>query len=820
MYTNKLYYFIKNILFYSKEFDKTKLIFRQNINQQIYAMYLLNNRHSILENESSAQSFCLLSHHISFYEYNDKNTAHLSQYHYTAIFESLTDKKKYQVHVYFNEWDQLTTSPIFSVQNDQEQYLPQEINTIFSGLIYEFAVNHCAEFMRAIRQEFNQHLTKLEQEYNQIELSLAEISKDLIANKDQYLIQLEHCKKCLNTIVTYHDNPYYRDVARLLNRYILPDSKPQLVTTLNEHKEENDITADDQDKSIKIPVIKPLQNVIQDLRRIIKSIDELPMDSFSDSKNIINSLREMINLEDASLSTEQLNQIRLNYLSVANQLITEAAKYFKSSTKSNDINEIIQSSHNKLNMLSQLYVLIQDLILTTDNKRLSYSDENIGYLQTKLKRTHDIGRNLLMTILLNKESLLEEMLQHTQVVKLLDSLIEKIPVPETLIKLAILKGNAVLLDFLLNHYPFAINTYLMNEDDTPVLFCFYNHSEKLSLVKCLSVLIKHHASLMITARDGLPVAYHILDTVDHPLTAALIENTNSTLGHANFYKILIGQLNQFIKSREMENKPIDTNKKNQILKFIDHCGRDSEFVNANLLPPNKYLNQKILSSTAKISAKLSTSIKEAIKADPEVQAISKTVSDLLKEYLKQTSTEQKRHALTHGSKELTKNVDDILEESNFTDFNEYKSHVIQYYNAEIKWLTLMIELNNIKSIILSTNVNNKQRKKAQSREKEIIKELKKLDNDSRPNKKEDDLTHFFRNRGKLAQYDKEMDQCLKDFEASDTQSNTSEQEQNTHNDKISETLKRMTEIMDKKIAILDPHGKVDKSLTPAFKRKH
>lgn len=830
MYPNKLYHFVKNILFHSKSFDKTRLILRQNAQQQTFAMYLLNNRNGFLLDDSSGQYFQLMSHHISFYEYCDDDVPHLSQYHYTAIFENISDKKKHQLHVYLNDYDQVTTAPVFSVQGDNEQYLPQEKSEIFSGILYNFAINYCAIFMLSVRQEFNAHVAKLEQEYQQLEQSMVELSNDLIANRDQYLIQLQQCKQCLTQLTIYVEDEYYYHVARLFERYVVPSTmtevSPHSVIDSKNSGEVAEITNENQDTTKTVSVIKPMEDVKEDYLRITKSIRALPVEFFEESIKIITSLKDIAKHDDATLSSENVNQIRLCYLASIKPLLSNAEKYFKSPVQTSDINKIKLLYNDKLNVMTQLYELGQDLTFTTENKILAYSESNICHFEKMLKKIREIGKYLLMSVLLLKEDVLLEVLKDAEIAKLLVSLIGKMPLPENMIKMALIKGNDILLNFLLDNSRFAINTYLINQDNTPVLFCFYHHNEKLSLVKCLSVLIKNGATLMVNAADGLPVAYHILDTVDHPLTNALVENSGRTLRNAKFYKVLINQLKQFIKNKELEQNPLDENKKIKLLQFIDRCQQDIEFVSNNQLLPKRFITQKHLSSMAKISSQLniSTHIRVMLKEDPEIKAIFKRVTELTKEYLSNAPAEQKKQAFQQGSKELVKNIDEIVEETDYKDFNECKSNILKHYNDEIKRLQLYIELNEVKSVILSVNISLKNRKKAKQREIAILKELKEPDRDMQANEQVGGTTIFYRNRKKLAKCDEEMSQVMKDFKQTEDLLEQSDMPDQNKTDLQSANrlnwASRLSEIMDKKMQLMGcPPVKNDKLLPPSSTRK-
>lgn len=115
--------------------------------------------------------------------------------------------------------------------------------------------------------------------------------------------------------------------------------------------------------------------------------------------------------------------------------------------------------------------------------------------------------------------------------------------PKDEINEAIASGNANTLSFLLDHCSIDLNDYLI-EGIPLVTYCMdilaINHADQA--IKCLNVLVRHNASLMIDSTSGLPVAYELLSNNQHPLRSLLISCSNETVSNPIFYQTLSRKL--------------------------------------------------------------------------------------------------------------------------------------------------------------------------------------------------------------------------------------------------------------------------------------
>ncbi len=150
-----------------------------------------------------------------------------------------------------------------------------------------------------------------------------------------------------------------------------------------------------------------------------------------------------------------------------------------------------------------------------------------------------------------------------------------------LIAKALEKKNASLLEFLLKNCDFPINT-MQVDGKLPVLHCF----EK-NYVDCLAVLIKYGASIVIDAGDGLPIAYHILRSLGHPLRVALDQNYKITCGSPSFaYALCSFIINSFA------NCP-DPSKNNALLAANQEINDETSFIRKQIKSSrNRFLSER------------------------------------------------------------------------------------------------------------------------------------------------------------------------------------------------------------------------------------
>lgn len=228
-------------------------------------------------------------------------------------------------------------------------------------------------------------------------------------------------------------------------------------------------------------------------------------------------------LADASEAAEEQQELSVVAIKKSLQPLIQEVLAAK-----NELSRAVLSTQS----LAAAHQKITDVFMLTEDERYQTSPNDLQQIHRLFVEIDAKAKKLLLSLLMNKKVSEAEPLQHFVN-----------PIPRKWMQLALNTGNAPMLDFLLTHGDFAINSFVTANTLSPVQFCF---KKGASHRDCLSVLIKHNASLMCTAEDGLPIAHHLLIDVQHPLRRALVDNSKTTLGQPRFYKMVIHQLDHYL----------------------------------------------------------------------------------------------------------------------------------------------------------------------------------------------------------------------------------------------------------------------------------
>lgn len=651
MTINSLYFFIKeglsNSIKENQDLHPEKFHFDQNLDQKNYIRYDLPvSKNSFVEEN---QCFNLISHHLSFYEFTMNKNPRLSQYHYTAYFED-ENQQKYQLHVYFDSNDQLTTDPVFSLETETNCFRKKNTSDELMAMLTQFAMDKSHKLIAELRQQFDSNVSSLEKKYNELEQQLTLLSIDMVHNHIAYQSSLNETISILSRLADYYPNSEYKESLTLFKRIQI------LIPTMNKKEKPFTNPTNDENNTSDKPIIKT---------KII-----VTKDSFHD-----NTLSTLIQQAETAKNT---------FLSCEEDLHSRAELFLNFN---NDACEVLAiSTHEHLAIKPQNLQAIESLV----------SSKNIE------------GKKLLIDLLMHN--------QFEQAYNLRRFLI---PIPDNLVKMALATGNAKLLDFLLTHGNFPINTFTVVDQLSPTLFCFVKDNSKFPKAGCLSVLIKHGASLFIPAHDGLPIAHHILSIPNHPLKKALIDNADLTLGKPHFYKTLIRLL-----ENNLPGNILDDTQKTRILFSIEEYKASLTLVSGSCSATNTTTFIKNLEKVESLAKNFSSTDIEAVRTDKEVLAKTEEYIRLYKILSNKLSSTEKRRLALQGRSVLD-NVNKIVETIGTNSVN-LKQETLNVFDDSIRIITLRIELIDIQRI-LKTQKNIKQVKNANKRQLEIIAELKPLE---------------------------------------------------------------------------------------------
>ncbi len=224
-------------------------------------------------------------------------------------------------------------------------------------------------------------------------------------------------------------------------------------------------------------------------------------------------------------------------------------------------------NQDKIQQLKELQHLIDDIFKATDDDDYFFSIQDYQRTVTLLTAYKRIAKQLLIALLESKQYDAAEPLLSFTTLPLTD-----------IVKLAIKTCNAELLRFLLNYCQFPINTYYIENNLTPVLYCYARSStdaDSNAIHSCLLALLQHHASAMVTLEDGLPVGYHITKHRFHPLKLAIITFCCNSKNTIQFYERVVLSINNYLAAGNLTNRTVNTLKhdRDYLLEVIQSLAR-------------------------------------------------------------------------------------------------------------------------------------------------------------------------------------------------------------------------------------------------------
>lgn len=650
MIINKFYLFIKNELYTKKVWKNLSgqcFQLNQNLEGRQYILYNLPLLPTTLILKTEKGSFYLKSHHVSFYEFQDDHDPRLSQYHYTAYFND-QDSKEYQLHVYFNQNDQLTTEPVFSFRNETNQYSNMTVDNKFSENLIWLAIDKSFAIIAELRKQQQDGLLVFEKDYAALERQLEDFSIDLATHYEVYQTLLQETLQVLQYLADYHDNSQYEVLLNLFKK--IEKSLAIQKTTLVEQNVMDDESISDSDTLSSITITKKLHHESK-----IKEKSQL--------------LQAAVTAKDLLLSSK------------------------------NDVYD------NQVTRFLAFHDRLADLLLLATHENSEMSSDDLQHIQSLMSIKSSKAKELLIELLLKNQF---ELAYHLRQFANL--------IPDNCFRIALMKGNARLLDFLLTHKHFAINTFIVRDNLSPVLFCFLKNNEEVPQVDCLSVLIKHHASIFIAAPDGLPVAHHIFNNSNHPLRKALIDNTATALGRKSFYQSLVNSIECYLANHSVE----DSVKNILLFSMETYKIAMTDLPGQHSVIHDKAI-QKTQSTVCKIASHFSQEELNAVKADRDVTARFKKYCSACQQY-KAKLSKREQYQLNVQNNLTLDNINQLLDHIQPSTEN-LKQEVLQILNSLIDVIHLKEELLDVQKTICSKTINKKERNNAEQRQKEILNEL-------------------------------------------------------------------------------------------------
>ena len=502
MAKNTLFNFIRYYLAHSPTFsfpNCTKLTLDTNQEGRHYYRFDLQIPREVFFSDK-AHAYELTNHHISVYETENNNDCSLSSSHFTFY---LCDEKKaeYRVHVYFDAQGALTQAPIFSVYKEEtERYYPipsEELNEEF----IEFARTYADPIIGELRNQLSKKIKSLEESYRTLEKRASDLSKQLDDNLGEYVLALDKIQKTLSLLCPLVRHDYYDNIAIFIKR---------LKINIEQLTERNAIK--------QVPHKKEPSN-----EGPSASITQISM--FPSKRQ---ARRNQSRRKERATSSMELGK-ELELLSA----------FFEQRNE--------QSTEEQVRILNESYERINEISLLLDattKTRLFKDLKNLKLLHGEILLA---GENLLKHLINTAKYDLAGQLRGFH--HLLN---------EQFFCKALKSRNHALLDFLLIHGDFRINNQPVKIGEklysSAVHYCFSHNSKNTAMVNCLSVLIKHGASVLVKDDKGLSLAQAVISNEEHPLRPAFTANKEQTLDSIPFYKQLRASLNCYLKANNSEEK--------------------------------------------------------------------------------------------------------------------------------------------------------------------------------------------------------------------------------------------------------------------------
>ena len=578
----------------------------------------------------------LLTHHVSIYENEYRDNPKLSQYHYTAEFINQLGEH-YRLHVYFNTFDELLANIAFEQEIDGA-YQPIDTKSLRNQFI-RLALKHTEPLMKQLKQQQNELIKTLDARYNDCDERLA---KYFDANVDKTIEALPIMKEActiLRELIPLTRSPnypkllhFYEMSVRALERQSTPVLAMPLSQAPNIHK--NESTHADGD--------------------IVADAEVVPQD--------VGSSKTAITVTKTNPPTQPKNSTvkrEIKTLSLQLEKLMEAS-------------EEVQAK------------AIEDLLAKTYEISLSYEHqielEDLRQLQKIRRELHKLGTNLLPTLLFKGQFNLAALL--TSAHHLLRA--------EKYLSVALQTHNSRLLDFILQYGDVDINNQPVSvykkAYPSMVQACLAVDSLTSSMSECLSVLIRHGASLFMPDPKGLPLVYSILSDATHPLYKALLMNRDKTIESIDFLKNLIVILRDYLEQRDLSAS--EANALEAELKSFEvqlECLQNAQLKD----PSSRFLMKQI----HHLEERYFGSLVSRLRKDPDIMAVNEQIQNAVHQLnAKLTKTQLRQNKISASN--YIETLDKALAHVDVAslEFEFLKAEVLKNLNNNLQLIEKRSEL--------------------------------------------------------------------------------------------------------------------------------
>lgn len=624
MARNTLFNFIKIYVINSKTASFPNclgLIKDKNKEGHNYYRFDLQNNNVLFADEY--HEYKLKGHHLSVYEIEKSNDPSLSQYHYTAYFYD-NEGSTYQLHVYFDDKDNLTKNPVFSICSEDARTFTLIKREHLNDAFIELATSSITPTISNLRKQLSDKVQALEESYKALERRASDLSTTLDDNQVEYIQALNRTERTLMRLTPLVRHDHYAQIQVFIHRLQMSFAK-------HNPKESNS-----SEKSLSV-ALTPRDN---------------PATTLSEHSLFKNKKRRTT-AKPLPLNLEQELDILENSFS-----------QWISATTYSVQTPIIADSYARLNELS--------LRLEDSQKTQLSTLKKLKGLHGKILKA---GENLLRSLVKEGRYDLAEQLSAFHYLLTVQYL-----------STALQSRNHELLDFLLRNGNFTINNQPLTVKDkfypSMVHYCCSQDSPKTPMVDNLSVLIKHGASLLAKDDKGLPLAHSILSSdITHPLWPAFTANKAQTIDSISFNKQLIADLDRYLRENKLNSEEIHLieNAKQNYSLAIQQSLMKAEYSS----PTGKKLNEQI--DIMKTKHGVLQKIMSAVRKDSEILEQIEILNRGSIAYMKRLPRYQRRNE-ANAKFDVFDKVDKLFESYDLDDLNfqSVRQNIIKFLKRAIK----------------------------------------------------------------------------------------------------------------------------------------
>lgn len=647
-----------------------------------YRLELTKNHNFKIKDQ--AQEYTLQDHHISIYKSEQRNNPNLSQYHYTAYFR---DKQGliYRLHVFFNAFDQLTQNPVFELET-KDGFKAIEAKHLEESFI-RLALDTTGSVIADLRKQYSDTVQALETRYSELDIELGNLFEITKEHYSAYQKKLEETYGILEQLIPLVRHTFYKNAFKFLRetRKSLPESTGARIvvgTPKENSKKEQEVDSEvEMNSSSKIQAISVPPGVGTNLNASNGSHQKHEEIASDSSTNVSEFERELATLQSSfkTLKTED---------------------------------DIAQGKK-----LEQILASTYQLSMVSD--QLGATPSGLKQLQNLRQEILQLGTRLLPTLLLkNQFSIAKDLISfhHLLTAKYLN--------------MAIHTRNQELLEFVLKYGDFDLNNQPVSIGNkkypSAVCACLALNSAQSPMTNCLSTLIKHGASPLVKDEKGLPVAFTIMATDNHPLRGALLANQDKTINSVIFFKQLRVILLQFLATQNS-----DASLSQLIDSELDYY---STRIEALLKSKSYDVSDRFLQKSLDYFAeKHLGAMTDKLRRDPEIIAIQKKLQSANSELMLLVKKGKIRVANSLMKEQIT-DLDKLLVKWNIKidDFNFVKKHILEFLNQALISVEKKIELVTLQIQITAHPIIGKPSKGQRAllaRQDVLLREIKELDNE-------------------------------------------------------------------------------------------